>query len=191
MTRENAFEELIRHMCHNKQPCLNALQVAGRLNPYLNKQTDRMFKSKVVDQTYAEEFGMSYKDKKGYDLLFRDCWRISHKAQKTAFCKTKKRTREIALVNTQSKHLKANRNQDFDFLLITQTSAPLSIALCTYEAAMKNSWFTSDQIKTRIDYENLVFIVDPNEKIEFSDKKFNIQSLIMALSKRIREMCKD
>ena len=170
----------------NKDGCLDVLKVCAKIGKDFNSRGDRFDKAAIIDTTYALLDEIEYLDAVGYDHLFRT-YRISSKGQKNAFCKKKPITREITLTNTRDE--KKERDQDFDLLIITQTTSPLAIAITTYEAAMKNKKVTSDQIKTRIEYTDLKFIIHPSEGISFEKGKTDFRLYKKAYLNAIIKKC--
>lgn len=186
MIEEKGLEELSNYLKKNKNGCLDVLKVCAKIGSSFNSRSDRFIKSEIMDMTYARLDEIQYLDAVGYDLLFRT-HRISSKGQENAFCKRKAITREIALTNTRDE--KKERDQDFDLLIITQTKPPLAIAIATYEAAMKNKNVTSDQIKTRIEYKDLKFIIHPFERISFEKGETDFRLYKKALSNAVIKKC--
>jgi hypothetical protein len=168
----DGLEKLADYLEKNRTDCLNVLKVCANIGKDFNSRSDRFIKSEIMDITYAKLSEIEYVDEVGYDLLF-DGYRISSKGQESVFCKKKPMTRDIALTNTRDD--KKNREKDFDLLIITQTKPPMAIAICTYEACLKNKKVTSDQIKTRIEYDDLKFIIHPSESILFEKDKTDLK----------------
>ena len=183
-------QELRRYLLKNKLKCIEILKICSRIGSSLNSASDRFMKAEIIDRSYQDVLPeMVYKDAIGYDFLFGDC-RISSKSKQKIFCPRVKRTEWIELTNTRAKDVDHKRRQDFDLLILTQTNKPLSIAITTYDAAMKNKVNTEDQIKTRINYEDLVFIVDPSEKISFKETSLDLKLFKQEFMKMVIRECK-
>ena len=180
--------DLADYLKNNRAGCLRVLKICSDTGSAFNSRSDRFIKSEIMDRSYADCLDqMKYVDMIGHDLLFREQHTISSKGQGQVFCKTKKITREIALTNTRDN--KKERNQDFNLIIITQTKPPMSIAIATYDAAMKNKKITKDQIVTRIEYGDLQFIIHPSEGVCFPKCETDFKKYKKAFLNSIIKRC--
>jgi hypothetical protein len=188
---EEGLKQFLEYLKENRHSCLELLKVCSIMGDSLNSRSDRHDKSAIMELTYADCLPeIKYKDEIGYDLIFRG-WRISSKGQQQSFLPTKSITKEIAVYNTRNKDVNHERAKDFDLMLVTQTKEPLSIALATYEAAMKRKYTTTDQIKTRIHYGDLTFVIHPNDNIRYQKYDLHIKSRKDEFFKQTIKACRE
>jgi hypothetical protein len=151
----------------NKQSCLDLLRLAHNVGDSLNSRCDRFLKAEIIDTAYSRLFPrLKYVDEIGYDFTFFH-WKVSQKSQAYVFKNRTKRTNKITISNLHN--TSEIEYRIFDYLIITQTARPFSIALADYDVILENLKKERDSISAEIPYDKLNFIVHPNEDIYFVD----------------------
>jgi|688.fasta_scaffold829392_1 hypothetical protein len=151
----------------NKQSCLDLLRLAHNVGDSLNSRCDRFLKAEIIDTAYSRLFPrLKYVDEIGYDFTFFH-WKVSQKSQAYVFKNRTKRTNKITISNLHN--TSEIEYRIFDYLIITQTARPFSIALADYDVIAENLKKERDSISAEIPYDKLNFIVHPSEDIYFVD----------------------
>ena len=163
--------EFVEYLKKNRSKCLKILQATHHIGNSLNEPSDRFFKAEIIDKAYSTLLNeIHYVDQKGHDFLFRGI-RISHKSAKDAFQIRNKTTSQLQIANTMGNNQGRNAKlqSDFDLLLITRTTSPFAIAVCTHSTVANYCHATTDQIIAQIPFTDLDFVIDITDQIKFEE----------------------
>ena len=163
---------LSAYLSNSPDSCMELLRQCHSIGKSLNHPGQRFNKAKLIDKKYAMVFPyLKYVDEIGYDWMF--CGhRVSGKSQQSIFQKREQKTSSITITNKQNgaKQNKNENKQTFDYIILTQSSAPYAIAVASYEDIKKYFLQYGDKVAVSIPYEHLDFIVHPSENIDFLDE---------------------
>ena len=163
---------LSAYLVNSPKGCMEILQQCHNIGTSLNDRGHRFYKAKLIDKKYSRIFPyLKYVDELGYDWMF--CGnRVSSKSQKIMFGSRVANTYAITLVNKRTgegKDCDYLSNRFFDYIVLTQTSAPYAIAVANYDLIRPYFKEKSDCISVMIPYDKLDFIIHPSENIRFTD----------------------
>ena len=158
---------LSAYLANSPNGCIELLRHCNSIGNSLNDAGHRFYKAKLIDKKYSRIFPyLKYVDAVGYDWIFCG-YKVSGKSQQKMFRNRTDRTSEITIANKQGKEYKKNRL--FDYIILTQTCAPYSIAVANYDNISGYFKYNQDKITARIPYSDLDFIIHPEENIYFSE----------------------
>ena len=162
---------LSAYLANSPNSCLEILQQCHNIGSSLNDRGHRFYKAKLIDKKYSRVFPyLKYVDELGYDWTFCGS-RVSSKSQKTMFATRVNNTYAVTLVNKRGGKMTTNNdylsNKFFDYLVLTQTAAPYSIAIADYDKIRPYFIEKNDCISVMIPYNALDFIVHPAENVRF------------------------
>ena len=159
---------LSRYLSSSRLDCIHVLRQCHSIGKSLNDPTRRWLKAELIDKTYSMCFDkLIYKDEKGYDWTYRD-QRVSGKSQARMFQRRNETTAEVKISNTMGGD-SYDSYQMFDYIILTQTLAPFSIAVAKYEHVEHYFTHTNDGIKMKAPFHMLDFIIHPDEGVDFED----------------------
>lgn len=145
--------------------CYELLKQCHSIGASLNGSSHRFYKAKLIDKKYSRVFPyLKYVDAVGYDWTFCN-YRVSGKSQQKMFQTRANKTNCITIANKLGKNYCAEKM--FDYIILTQTSAPYSIAVAAYDNIYGYFEYTGDKITASIPYKHLDFIISPCDKISF------------------------
>ena len=152
----------------------------------MNSRCDRFLKAEIIDTAYSRVFPrLKYVDEIGYDFTFFH-WKVSQKSQSKVFRKRSRKTNKITIANIHNASDISYRM--FDYIIITQTAQPFSIAVADYDVVgrfMKNE---RDSISAEIPFSHLQFIVHPDENISFDGGSVDFKSYKNEMINRMLDM---
>lgn len=153
----------------NRQSCIDLLRLAHNVGDSLNSRCDRFLKAEIIDTAYSRLLSrLVYVDEIGYDFTFFH-WKVSQKSQAYVFKNRSKRTNKITISNL---HNTADIGyRIFDYIIITQTARPFSIAIADYDCVSDCLKKERDSISAEIPFSKLDFIVHPDEDIFFDETR--------------------
>lgn len=180
------METELRDYLDNDKKNKSFFRAISSIGKEFNIPSWRFMKAELITRMLVSCFPeLKYVDKKGYDALFNEL-RVSIKTQAGLFLKTKSETKEIAIKNTLG--AKGVFEKDFDILLMIQTKAPFAMAISTFEEVDRVKKITSDQIKAKLNFDQIDFIVKTNEITISEEEKIDIYS---KLSNHIDDLCNE
>lgn len=158
---------LSAYLTNSPKSCHELLQQCHNIGASLNDSGHRFMKAKLIDKKYAKVFPyLEYVDEVGYDWTF--CKeRVSGKSQQKMFQKRTGKTNAVTIANKLGKNY--NIEKMFDYIILTQTSAPYSIAVGSYNNICKYFEHSGDKITASIPHDTLDFIIHPSECIDFPE----------------------
>ena len=159
---------LSAYLTNSPKSCHELLQQCHNIGASLNDSGHRFMKAKLIDKKYAKVFPyLEYVDEVGYDWTF--CKeRVSGKSQQKMFQKRTGKTNTVTIANKLGKTYTIEKM--FDYIILTQTSAPYAIAVGSYDNICKYFEHSGDKITASIPHEKLDFIVHPSEGLDFQDE---------------------
>ena len=158
--------KLSKYLSSNLEDCTHALKQCHSIGKSLNTPTKRWLKAELIDKSYSFAFNqLDYVDEVGYDWTYRNR-RVSGKSMASMFGKRNKLTREVLISNSYGASYE-DVPEMFDDIILTQSAAPYSIAVASFEDVKKYMWCCEDGIKMQAPFEALDFIVHPDEGIDF------------------------
>ena len=159
---------LSAYLTNSPKSCHELLQQCHNIGASLNDSGHRFMKAKLIDKKYAKVFPyLEYVDEVGYDWTF--CKeRVSGKSQQKMFQKRTGKTNTVTIANKLGKTYTMEKM--FDYIILTQTSAPYAIAVGSYDNICKYFEYSGDKITASIPHEKLDFIVHPSEGLDFQDE---------------------
>ena len=158
---------LLYYLESNREGCLDVLRLAHNIGNSLNSRCDRFLKAEIIDTSYSRIFPrLKYVDQIGYDFTFFH-WKVSQKSQGNVFRKRMQKTNKITISNLHNSSSISYRI--FDYIIITQTSRPFSVAVAEYGGISQFLKKERDSISAEIPFANLEFVVHPNEDIYFEN----------------------
>ena len=159
---------LSAYLTNSPNSCHELLKQCHNIGASLNDSGHRFMKAKLIDKKYSKVFPyLEYVDEIGYDWTF--CKeRVSGKSQQKMFQKRTGKTNAITIANKLGKNYTMEKM--FDYIILTQTSAPYSIAVGSYENIYQYFEHSGDKITASIPHEKLDFIVNPLEGIDFPEE---------------------
>lgn len=159
---------LSAYLANSPKSCIELLRHCHSIGDSLNDAGHRFYKAKLIDKKYSRVFPyLKYVDAIGYDWVFCG-YKISGKSQQKMFRNRTDKTSEITIANKQGKEYKKIRL--FDYMILTQTTEPYSIAIANYDSIHQYFQYNQDKIVARIPYSDLDFIIHPLEKISFANE---------------------
>lgn len=177
---------LFYYLSNNRNGCLNLLRFSSTIGNSLNSRCDRFLKAEIIDTAYSRVFPrLKYVDEIGYDFTFFH-WKVSQKSQSKVFRKRSRKTNKITIANIHNASDISYRM--FDYIIITQTAQPFSIAVADYDVVgrfMKNE---RDSISAEIPFSHLQFIVHPDENISFDGGSVDFKSYKNEMINRMLDM---
>jgi len=157
---------LLYYLQSNRNGCLDVLRLAHNIGNSLNSRCDRFLKAEIIDTSYSKIFPrLKYVDEIGYDFTFFH-WKVSQKSQGNVFRKRTQKTNKITISNIHNKS--DIKYKMFDYIIITQTARPFSIAIATYDGVSRFMKKERDCISAEIPFCNMEFIIHPDEDIHFT-----------------------
>ena len=158
----------------NREGCLEILRLAHNIGNSLNSRCDRFLKAEIIDTSYSRIFPrLKYVDEIGYDFTFFH-WKVSQKSQGKVFRRRMQKTNKITISNIHN--ASDIRYKMFDYIIITQTARPFSMAVATYDGVKGFMRKERDCISAEIPFCSLEFIIRPDEDISFdSDVTINFK----------------
>lgn len=116
-----------------------------------------------------------YEDKKGYDIVNKmNYQKISCKSEKKFF-KPKAKVVEFIIGNKRNDKNDITDDMEFDGVLFFQNTGNCGIAYCTRETVLQSPRkISGGQMKVRIEFDKLFWIVHPNENVKFKEDKIKI-----------------
>ena len=181
-------KKFVSYLKKNRSNCLKILQATHHIGSALNGRTDRFLKAEIIDKAYSTILNeIQYVDQRGHDFLFRGI-RISHKSSEKAILLKKRTTSPLQIANTMGNNQGRNAKlqSDFDLLLITRTTSPFAIAVCTHSTVANYCHATTDQIIAQIPFNDLDFIIDISDQIKFEETpKLNFKKEKDLMVKRV------
>lgn len=159
---------LSAYLTNSPNSCHELLKQCHNIGASLNDSGHRFMKAKLIDKKYSKVFPyLEYVDEIGYDWIFcKD--RVSGKSQQKMFQKRTGKTNAITIANKLGKNY--NIEKMFDYIILTQTSAPYSIAVGMYENIYEYFQHTGDKIIASVPHNKLDFIIHPSEGIDFPEE---------------------
>lgn len=177
---------LFYYLSNNRSGCLDLLRFASTIGNSLNSRCDRFLKAEIIDTAYSRIFPrLKYVDEIGYDFTFFD-WKISQKSQGNVFRKRLKKTNKITISNIHNEYDISYRI--FDYIIITQTAHPFSIAIADYNLINQFMKKERDSISAVIPFSHLQFIIHPDENISFSASTVDFKSYKNEMINRMLDM---
>jgi hypothetical protein len=159
---------LSAYLTNSPNSCHELLKQCHNIGASLNDSGHRFMKAKLIDKKYSKVFPyLEYVDEVGYDWTFCK-QRVSGKSQQKMFQKRTGKTNAITIANKLGKNYTMEKM--FDYIILTQTSAPYSIAVGSYENIYQYFEHSGDKITASIPHEKLDFIVNPSEGIDFPEE---------------------
>ena len=157
---------LSAYLSNSPNSCHELLRQCHNIGASLNDSGHRFMKAKLIDKKYSKVFPyLKYVDAVGYDWKF--CKeRVSGKSQQKMFQKRTNKTNAVTIANKLGKTYVMEKM--FDYIILTQTSAPYAIAVASYESICEYFEHSGDKITASIPHDKLDFIVHPSEGIDFS-----------------------
>jgi len=160
---------LSAYLTHSPNSCMELLRQCHNIGASLNDSGHRFMKARLIDKKYSKVFPyLKYVDAVGYDWTFCN-QRISGKSQQKMFQKRAGRTNVVTIANKLG-HTYIEEKM-FDYIILTQTSAPYAIAVASYDDICRYFEHTGDKITASIPHEHLDFIVHPSEGIDFAGEE--------------------
>lgn len=158
---------LFHYLNSNRDGCLDVLRISNSIGKSLNSRCDRFFKAEIIDTSYSRVFPrLKYVDEIGYDFTFFN-WKVSQKSQERVFKKRVNKTNKITIANIHGTGNKKYRI--FDYIIITQTARPFSIAVAAYDVVREFMRNERDGIAAEIPFDALQFVIHPKEDIYFGN----------------------
>ena len=159
---------LSAYLTNSPNSCHELLKQCHNIGASLNDSGHRFMKAKLIDKKYSKVFPyLEYVDEVGYDWTFCK-QRVSGKSQQKMFQKRTGKTNAITIANKLGKNYTMEKM--FDYIILTQTSAPYSIAVGSYENIYQYYEHSGDKITASIPHEKLDFIINPSEGIDFPEE---------------------
>ena len=159
---------LSAYLTNSPNSCHELLKQCHNIGASLNDSGHRFMKAKLIDKKYSKVFPyLEYVDEVGYDWTFCK-QRVSGKSQQKMFQKRTGKTNAITIANKLGKNYTMEKM--FDYIILTQTSAPYSIAVGSYENIYQYFEHSGDKITASIPHEKLDFIINPSEGIDFPEE---------------------
>ena len=156
---------LSAYLSNSPNSCLDLLKQCHSIGASLNGTSHRFYKAKLIDKKYSRVFPyLKYVDAVGYDWMFCQ-YRVSGKSQQKMFQSRVKYTNTITIANKLGNSYVAEKM--FDYIILTQTSAPYCIAVASYDNIYEYFQHSGDKITVSIPYRYLDFIISPNDNISF------------------------
>ena len=160
---------LSAYLANSPNSCMELLRQCHNIGTSLNDSGHRFMKAKLIDKKYSKVFPyLKYVDAIGYDWTFCN-QRISGKSQQKMFQKRGDKTNSITIANKLGNTYIAEKM--FDYILLTQTSAPYAIAVASYDNICGYFQTSGDKIAAIIPNKYLDFIVHPSEGIDFAGEE--------------------
>lgn len=157
---------LFYYLSNNRSGCLDLLRLSSTIGNSLNSRCDRFLKAEIIDTAYSRLFPwLKYVDEIGYDFTFFDRT-VSQKSQSYAFKSRVGKTNKITLSNVRGSDISY---KIFDYVIITQTARPFSIAVADYGVISRFMKNERDSITAEIPFSHLQFVIHPNEDVSFGD----------------------
>ena len=188
---------LAYYLKNNRDDCLQVLRISNNIGNSLNSRCDRFFKAEIIDQAYSRVLPrLKYVDEIGYDFTFFH-WKVSQKSQASVFKRRSQKTNKITISNLYNSD--DIKYKIFDYIIITQTSRPFSIAVAEYGIVSPFLKRERDSISAEIPFSCLDFIIHPDEDIYFDEyagvdfkaykNEMITKMLDMGLLKRLDKPC--
>ena len=161
----------IEYFRENKDECIKMLTIASSIvdGGAYDDEVGRFIKGRIVEKIICEidEHTLTHKDKRGYDISNANS-KFSIKSERSLFSQYKQ-THDIIMKNENSSLDVEGKSLylDFDYLILAQTGESVGMAICTYATYEKYARRSGSQIKVQVPYEELFWIVKPNESKGF------------------------
>ena len=177
---------LFYYLTNNRKGCLDLLRLSNTIGNSLNSRCDRFLKAEIIDTAYSRIFPrLKYVDEIGYDFTFFD-WKVSQKSQSGVFKKRAQKTNKITVSNI---HQGCDISYKiFDYIIITQTARPFSIAVAEYDVVSRFMKNERDSITAEIPFSHLQFVVHPNEDIGFDNASMDFKAYKNEMINRMLDM---
>jgi len=176
---------LFYYLSNNRKGCLDLLRLSSTIGNSLNSRCDRFLKAEIIDTAYSRIFPrLKYVDEIGYDFTFFD-WKVSQKSQSYAFKSKVGRTNKITMSNTNGSDISY---KIFDYIIITQTAYPFSIAVAEYNVVSRFMKKERDSITAEIPFSHLQFVIHPNEGVSFGRTSMDFKAYKNEMINRMLDM---